>query len=166
MTKKRCEAAVVGIADLRQALTAFLRATDGKGPKHRDKAARAYHKLLETIRALPGDLLPWPIEHRLGRFINEAGLLPLPLPAAMLRDLKEFIRDFGGQAADDYSPLTEEHQKSFDLIKRKGPLTGKQIVNQLGLASESVFTRHHVPELKRHGVINKRGLGYLLPPPT
>ena len=60
-------------------------------------------------------------------------------------------------------PLTEQQQKVYDLIKDKGPLTGKQIVNRLGITSESVLTSHCIPVLKDHGIKNRRGLGYYHP---
>jgi len=60
-------------------------------------------------------------------------------------------------------PLTENHQKAFDLICTEGPLSGKAICNRLAIESESNFTGHYVPELKRHGVKSRRGLGYYHP---
>lgn len=57
-------------------------------------------------------------------------------------------------------PLTEQQQEAFNLIRHDGPLTGKQVVNALGISSESTFTRHFVPALRTHGIRNLRGLGY------
>lgn len=64
---------------------------------------------------------------------------------------------------DALDPLTEKQQEAFDLIVQKGPLLGKEVCNKLGIPSESVFTKHYVPALKRHGIRNKRGLGYYHP---
>jgi hypothetical protein len=60
-------------------------------------------------------------------------------------------------------PLTDDQQKAFDLIAAEGPLSGKQIVNRLGISSESNFTTNYVPDLKVRGVCNRRGAGYYLP---
>jgi len=62
--------------------------------------------------------------------------------------------------------LTDSQQAAYNLIRDEGPLQGNQIVNRLGIGSESSFTRHYVPALKLHGVKNRRGLGYYLDPPT
>ncbi len=60
-------------------------------------------------------------------------------------------------------PLTEAHQAAYDLICKEGPLLGKHIVNRLDLTSESLFTGKYVPELKKHGISNRPGLGYYHP---
>jgi hypothetical protein len=73
------------------------------------------------------------------------------------------LTQVGKPAVSDQKRLTEDHQKAFDLICEHGPLTGKEVVNRLGLNSESLFTSHYVPELKRHGIENRRGLGYYHP---
>ncbi|HWA97340.1 MAG TPA: hypothetical protein VG713_02560 [Pirellulales bacterium] len=59
-------------------------------------------------------------------------------------------------------PLTDDQQRAYDYIKEHGPKTAKEIVNALALASESSFTSHSVPVLKRRGVKNKPGAGYYL----
>jgi len=59
-------------------------------------------------------------------------------------------------------PLTEAQREAFILVRDEGPLTGKEIANRLGI-SESTFTRHYVPALKNHGILNRRGLGYYHP---
>jgi len=69
----------------------------------------------------------------------------------------------GMEKAELQEPLTEEHQKAFDLICTRGPLTGKEVVNRLGIASESLFTGRSVPELRTRGIRNRRGLGYYHP---
>ena len=71
-----------------------------------------------------------------------------------------------GLPAASLEPLTDSQKAAFDLIKKEGPLLGRQIVNRLGIGSESSFTRHYVPPLKAHGVKNRRGLGYYIDPPT
>jgi hypothetical protein len=59
--------------------------------------------------------------------------------------------------------LTDAQQAAYDLIASEGPLQGNVIVKRLGIGSESAFTTHYVPALKRHGVKNRRGAGYYLP---
>ena len=97
-------------------------------------------------------------------FTNEVELLPgLPADSETLETLDRLIRHLGGKPAVTSIPLIEAHQQAFDLICREGPLTGKQIVTKLALTSQSLFTGHYVPELKLHGIRNRRGLGYYHP---
>jgi hypothetical protein len=66
-----------------------------------------------------------------------------------------------GLPEDKKPPLTYKQQKAFDLICKSGPILGKDIIKRLpGIRSESTFTKHYVPPLKLHGIVNKRGLGY------
>ena len=60
-------------------------------------------------------------------------------------------------------PLTESQKDAYDLIRNEGPLFGKEVVDRLGIGSESAFTTHYVPALKQHGIRNRRGLGYYHP---
>ena len=57
-------------------------------------------------------------------------------------------------------PLTDQQQEVFEYIREHGPKTGKEICKALGIESQSTFTRHYVPALKKHGIRNKRGAGY------
>jgi hypothetical protein len=59
--------------------------------------------------------------------------------------------------------LSELQQQVFDHIKAHGPKSGKELVNELGLASESALTTHIIPALKLLGVKNRKGVGYYLP---
>jgi hypothetical protein len=64
-------------------------------------------------------------------------------------------------------PLTDSQQAVYDVIAKQGPLLGRQIVKLCGLESESVFTAHYVPALKRHGVKNLRDKrGYFIDEPS
>ena len=58
-----------------------------------------------------------------------------------------------------HTPLTEAQKEVYDWIRRNGPLAGKEIANKIGL-SESTITAHYIPALKKHGIVNRRGLGY------
>lgn len=64
---------------------------------------------------------------------------------------------------DALPPLTETQQEAYNLIVDKGPKLGKEIISALGISSESSFTSHYVPALKKHGIVNRRGLGYYHP---
>jgi hypothetical protein len=64
---------------------------------------------------------------------------------------------------NDLPPLIKDHQDAYDLICKDGPLSGKQIVNRLNITSQSLFTGKYVPELKKRGIRNRRGLGYYHP---
>jgi len=89
-----------------------------------------------------------------------------PLEQVLLKArkwLKARKRSADKTAVLHQKPLTEDHQKAFDLICKDGPLTGKEVVNRLGLSSQSLFTSKYVPELKKHGIENRRGLGYYHP---
>ena len=86
-----------------------------------------------------------------------AGVAPMLI--GELRRRREHL----GKPRPATKPLTEAHQAAYNLICREGPLTGKEICNRLGIDSESNFTAHYVPELKKHGVLNRRGLGYYHP---
>ncbi len=81
--------------------------------------------------------------------------------------LNERLFRGGLGASTPTSPLTEAQQDAYNLIceaSRAGEgLTGSQICRRLGIDSESNFTTHYVPELKRHGIKNRRGLGYYHP---
>ena len=59
-------------------------------------------------------------------------------------------------------PLTDSQQQAFEYIKANQPVSGKEIVKALELSSESTFTRHYVPALKKHGVKNKPRAGYYI----
>ena len=61
---------------------------------------------------------------------------------------------------DAPAPLTETQQEAYNLIVGDGPKSGKEIVRALGISSESSFTSHYVPALKKYGIVNRRGLGY------
>ncbi len=64
-------------------------------------------------------------------------------------------------------PLTEAHQAAYNLIceasARGEGLSGRQICRRLAIDSGSNFTAHYVPELRQHGIRNRRGLGYYHP---
>ena len=60
--------------------------------------------------------------------------------------------------------LTDLQKEAYKLIRDEGPLLGKTIAPASG-TTESAFTAHYVPALKRCGVKNKRGAGYYLDEP-
>jgi hypothetical protein len=110
-------------------------------------------RVLETVvqTLLPG--LTWP-----GTSLDRVG----PLLADLIEaDLKAGTKRRRG--IHRLKPLTEVQQQAFDLICDEGPLTGKEVVNRLGISSESNFTAHYVPDLKKHGIENRPGLGYYHP---
>lgn len=60
-------------------------------------------------------------------------------------------------------PLTDTEQAVFDVIRSKGPITGKKICNTVG-TDQGTLTSRIIPVLKkRYGVKNKRGAGYYVP---
>ncbi len=56
-------------------------------------------------------------------------------------------------------PLSEREQQVADLIRKKGPLLGKEICNATGI-EQSTLTSQVVPNLKKHGLKNRRNVGY------
>ena len=83
--------------------------------------------------------------------------------AAVSKDAGGADRTRGQHSETLAEPLSDSQQQAFNLICKEGPLLGRQIVNKLGIGSESTFTTHYVPSLKRHGIKNRRGLGYYHP---
>jgi hypothetical protein len=77
------------------------------------------------------------------------------VPAARLK-----LEEMAILPSSGLDPLTDEQQKAFDYIKANQPVAGKAICKALAISSESTFTRHFVPALRKHGVKNKRGAGY------
>ncbi|MBN2577637.1 MAG: hypothetical protein JXB10_01420 [Pirellulales bacterium] len=60
---------------------------------------------------------------------------------------------------DDLQPLSEREQQVADLIRKKGPMIGKEICNTTGI-DQSTLTSQIVPNLKKHGLKNRRSVGY------
>jgi hypothetical protein len=67
------------------------------------------------------------------------------------------------------TPLTAKEMRVLEIIKGVGPgrgITGAQICEFLSMGTppmelaQSTLTKHIIPALKKHGVKNKRGLGY------
>lgn len=150
-------------------------------------------KLSKTFRAaagLPADhgtLLREALDHAENRGLEIPDQFPGEVEDLYLRRLRRWAKapeadgsadvegaqSDGGQgngggernrpATPTVKPLTESQQEAFDLIVRQGPMLGRQVVDKLGIASESTFTRHYVPALKLHGILNRHGLGYYHP---
>jgi hypothetical protein len=154
--------------------------TEKKAAEMAAKVIAAHAQFLERVKAT-GLPPPRSLEdlHRLARLVEIPEEHIGPLTAGGIAqaaeewvDLEKEREEFrsklrteksGALPAEPQKPLTEEHQKAFDLICKQGPLTGKQIVNRLSLTSESLFTSKYVPELRKHGIRNRRGLGYYHP---
>lgn len=62
-------------------------------------------------------------------------------------------------------PLTGREKEIAGLIRKEGPLTGKDICNKTGIG-QSDLTSAVIPTLKEHGLINRRGAGYIFPEPA
>ncbi len=84
-------------------------------------------------------------------------------PEQLAKDILPWALSRRAAEPEEPEPLTGQQQEAFELIRDEGPLTGPQVVSKLVIGSESTFTRHYVPALKRHGIRNKRGLGYYHP---
>ncbi len=70
-----------------------------------------------------------------------------------------------GKPIQQAIPLTEREQQIADLIWEKGPLSGKEICNQMGI-DQSSLTSQVIPVLKKPengGLKNRRGVGYFFP---
>jgi hypothetical protein len=59
--------------------------------------------------------------------------------------------------------LSEREREVDELIRREGPLTGKEICNRLGIG-DKVLSNHVIPALKKErGLKNQRSRGYFYP---
>ena len=92
-------------------------------------------------------------EHVAHKYANAVGNRNLLKSMVVLRAEDETIK-----------PLTEQQAEVAEWIRDQGrPVSGKEIVNALGLSSESTLTSRFIPALKDHGLKNRRGAGYYFP---
>lgn len=69
----------------------------------------------------------------------------------------------GPEPEPPLTPLGEVERKVYELIRDKGPISGKAIIHHLGISQISNLTSKYIPELrKRHPIKNTRKAGYYI----
>ena len=132
---------------------------------HQDALARCEHAGLIDVTWPDGDPEG---QERVQYKLTAAGEGRRRSPGLILSAIHDAAEAFRNEKLEDgeahgaVEPLTDSQQQAFDYIKANPGKTGQEICRACDISAESTFTKHFVPALRPHGLMNKRGFGYFI----